>query len=175
MRTADPPPTALGVSLRAVRAAALGAAPDVIAWRRAFHAWPEIAYQEHETAATVAAALSRMGVEVSTGVGGTTGVVGVLRGGRRVDSAAGRPGGLPVVAIRADMDALPIDGEDPKEVPYRARVAGARHVCGHDAHTAMALGVARVLAEVRDGWSGTIKFLFEPAEECLGTALTPGA
>ena len=80
-----------------------------------------------------------------------------------------------MVAIRADMDALPIEGGDPKDVPYRTAVLGARHVCGHDAHVAMALGVAQALARLRDRWSGTIKLLFEPAEECLGTDLRPGA
>jgi amidohydrolase len=73
------------------------------------------------------------------------------------------------------MDALPIEGGDPKDVPYRTDVQGARHVCGHDAHVAMVLGVARALTRVRDRWSGTVKLLFEPAEECLGTDLKPGA
>lgn len=155
--------------LAAVRAAARETAPEVVAWRRAFHAQPELAYQERQTAARVAAALGELGLDVRTEVGGTTGVVGLLRGGRRA------AGGGRTVAIRADMDALAVAGEDPKDVPYRARVAGARHVCGHDAHTAMALGTARVLAQLRDQWAGTVKFMFEPAEECLGTNLTPGA
>ena len=80
-----------------------------------------------------------------------------------------------MVAIRADMDALPIEGGDPKDAPYRTAVLGARHVSGHDAHVAMALGVAQALARLRDRWSGTVKLLFEPAEECLGTDLRPGA
>jgi amidohydrolase len=158
-----------GGLLDSVREAVAGGAAEVVALRRAFHAQPEVAYQEHETAQTVAGVLRELGAEVRTGVGGTTGVVGVLQGASR----AGGSG--EVIAIRADMDALPIDGEDPKDVPYRARVSGARHVCGHDAHTAMALGVARVLVGLRDRWSGTVKLLFEPAEECLGTDLEPGA
>lgn len=170
MQAADRHRTGAGGDLLAALPAAVeDTAPEVVAWRRAFHAQPEVAYQEHQTAETVAGALREMGVEVRAGVGGTTGVVGVLRGGRRAGGAG------KVVAIRADMDALPIEGNDPKDVPYRARVSGARHVCGHDAHTAMALGVARVLVGLRDRWSGTVKLLFEPAEECLGTDLEPGA
>ncbi|MGH2353175.1 MAG: M20 metallopeptidase family protein [Chloroflexota bacterium] len=154
----------------ALRRAAREVAPAAVAWRRAIHAQPEPAYAERQTAALVAAALDDLGLEVRTGVGGTTGVVGLLRGdGPRQDG----PG--KVIAIRADMDALPIPGIDPKDVPYRTEVEGVRHVCGHDAHVAMALGMATVLARVRDQWAGTVKLLFEPAEECLGTDLKPGA
>ena len=166
----------------ALAAAVAEGAPRVVQWRRTLHARPELAYQERETAALVAAELRRMGAEVQEGVGGTTGVLGQLRGTGpgRARPGAGAPGGAGleagrVVAIRADMDALPIEGGDPKDVPYRTAVLGARHVCGHDAHVAMALGVAQALARLRDRWSGTIKLLFEPAEECLGTDLRPGA
>ncbi|MBI3974409.1 MAG: amidohydrolase [Chloroflexi bacterium] len=166
------PPAAASQLVRpeTLRGAASEAAPQVVAWRRALHARPEAAYQERATASLAASVLDDLGMEVSTGVGGTTGVVGVLRGLR---PGTGSPS--MVVAIRADMDALPIGGADPKDVPYRARVEGVRHVCGHDAHVAMALGVAHVLTRLRDRWSGTVKFLFEPAEECLGTDLKPGA
>jgi amidohydrolase len=160
----------------AVRAVAREVAPAAVEWRRALHAQPELAYHEHQTAARVAAVLNTLDLEVRTGVGGTTGVVGLLHG--RGHDPVGRDGGAgrgTVVAIRADMDALPMGGEDPKDVPYRARVPGARHACGHDAHVAMALGAAQALARLRDRWVGTVKFLFEPAEECLGTDLKPGA
>ena len=152
----------------ALAVAVAEAGPRVVEWRRTLHARPEVAYEERETAALVAEQLRRMGVAVREGVGGTTGVVGRLHGA--APGGAGR-----VVAIRADMDALPIEGGDPKDVPYRTGVVGARHVCGHDAHVAMALGVARVLTDLRERWSGTVELLFEPAEECLGTDLKPGS
>jgi amidohydrolase len=157
--------------IAALRKAAGETASDAVTWRRTIHAQPEPAYEEHATASLVARVLRELGLEVQSQVGGTTGVVGVLRGsGRAPTEGRGR-----VIALRADMDALPIEGADPKDVPYRARISGVRHVCGHDAHVAIALGVARVLSERRDRWAGTVKFLFEPAEECLGTDLEPGA
>jgi amidohydrolase len=159
------------ISSERLREAAYGAGPQVIEWRRALHALPEPAYAERETAALAAGVLRALGAEVRTEVGGTTGVIGVLAGRDAAAPGARRT----VVAIRADMDALPIAGADPKDVPYRARVADVRHVCGHDAHVAIALGVARTLATVGDAWSGEVRFIFEPAEECLGTDLTPGA
>jgi amidohydrolase len=149
--------------------AVAGGAPQVVAWRRTIHARPEPAYEERETAAFVADQLRRMGASVEEGIGGSTGVVGQITGRAPGDGVER------VVAIRADMDALPIEGGDPKDVPYRAGATGSRHVCGHDAHVAMALGVARALLHLRDRWSGTVKLLFEPAEECLGTELKPGA
>ena len=152
-----------------LRAVAQAVGPRVIEWRRTIHARPEPSYGECETASLAAGVLRALGTEVRVGVGGT-GVIASLRG-----SGVAREEGASVVAIRADMDALPIAGADPKEVPYRARVADVRHVCGHDAHVAMAMGVATALAAVRESWAGEVRFLFEPAEECLGTDLKPGA
>ena len=138
---------------------------QVIAWRRDIHANPELGMQEFRTAALVAEHLESLGIEVETGVGGT-GVVGVLRGGR--------PG--PVVALRADMDALPVTEQ--VDLPFastatamwQGREVGVMHACGHDNHVAIPMGVASVLTEMRDDLPGTVKFLFQPAEEGPGGA-----
>ncbi|OGL64949.1 MAG: hypothetical protein A3I72_06395 [Candidatus Tectomicrobia bacterium RIFCSPLOWO2_02_FULL_70_19] len=138
-----------------VRAAAEAIKPWLVETRRAIHMQPELGYEEHETARRVAAALAEWGLEVRTGIA-RTGVVGVLR--------TGRPG--PTLGIRADMDALPI--EEANDVPYRSRAAGKMHACGHDAHTAMLLGAARLLAQNPqwlEGCGGSVKFIFQPAEE----------
>ncbi|MBI3024650.1 MAG: amidohydrolase [Candidatus Tectomicrobia bacterium] len=138
-----------------VRAAAEALKPWLVETRRAIHMRPELGYEEHETARRVAAALEEWGLEVRRGVA-RTGVVAVLR--------TGRPG--PTLAIRADMDALPI--EEASEVSYKSRAAGKMHACGHDAHTAMLLGAARLLAQNPqwlEGCGGNVKFIFQPAEE----------
>ena len=132
----------------------------VVAWRRDIHAHPELSNRETRTAELVAQHLRALGMEVRTGVA-HTGVVGVLRGGR--------PG--PVVALRADMDALPVTEE--VDVPFASRVrstyngqeVGVMHACGHDAHVAMLMGAAEVLAGMRQQLPGTVKFIFQPAEE----------
>ena len=125
--------------------------PDMIAWRRAFHRLPELAYEEHRTAATVVALLRRFGVdEIATGIGGT-GVVAVIRNGDG-----------PRVALRADMDALPI--AEAGTPPWRSEVAGKMHACGHDGHMTMLLGAARYLAATRH-FAGTVVLVFQPAEE----------
>ena len=137
----------------------------VIAWRRDVHAHPELSGKETRTAALVADHLRRLGIQVRTGVGGT-GVVGVLKGGR--------PG--PVVALRADMDALPVTEE--VDLPFRSRArtqfngqeVGVMHACGHDTHVAMLMGAAEVLAGMREKLPGTVVFLFQPAEENLSGA-----
>jgi amidohydrolase len=134
--------------------------PTVIADRRHFHQNPELSNREVETGKYVAAHLKALGIEVQTGVA-HTGVVGVLRGGK--------PG--PVVALRADMDALPVTEE--VDVPFASKVrttydgkeVGVMHACGHDAHTAILLGVAAVFAKMRAELPGTVKFIFQPAEE----------
>lgn len=124
---------------------------DMAAWRHDLHRHPELAYQEHRTAATVATLLRSFGVdEVVEGIG-QTGVVGVIHAG------AGRSLGL-----RADMDALPL--EELAERPYRSVHPGRMHACGHDGHTAMLLGAARYLAETRK-FQGTVVLIFQPAEE----------
>jgi amidohydrolase len=127
---------------------------DLVRLRRDFHRHPELAFQETRTASTVARELEALGLEPRTGVGGT-GVVAELRAGDG-----------PVVALRADMDALPI--EESNIVEYRSSVDGVMHACGHDAHTAMLIGAARLLAAAAGeaGFpTGTIRFLFQPAEE----------
>ena len=133
--------------------------PGVIADRRQFHENPELGFQEFETAKIVAERLRSIGVEdVRTGIA-VTGVTGLIRGGKG-------PG--KVVLLRADMDALPIHEEN--DVPYYSKVDGKMHACGHDAHTAMLLGIARVLTDRKDEFAGTVKVLFQPAEEGGGGA-----
>ena len=128
---------------------------DITAWRRDIHAHPELLYDVHRTAGTVADKLRSFGCdEVVTGIG-RTGVVGVIRGAKGADS--GR-----VIGLRADMDALPI--EEANDVPYKSTVPGKMHACGHDGHTAMLLGAARYLAETRN-FAGTAVVIFQPAEE----------
>ncbi len=134
--------------------------PEVIGLRRQFHMNPELGMEEVETAAAVAEYLRSLDLKVVEGVGGT-GVVGLLRGAK----------GGPTVALRADMDALPMDEDTDAE--YASQVSGKMHSCGHDAHTACLLGTAKVLATLTDGGenlAGNIKFLFQPAEEGPGGA-----
>ncbi|MDX1654571.1 MAG: amidohydrolase [Candidatus Competibacteraceae bacterium] len=135
--------------------------PKVIDWRRDIHQHPELGNRETRTAALVADHLRNLNLdEVHTGIA-HTGVVGILRGAK--------PG--PVVALRADMDALPIT--EPEGLPFASKVrttyngqeVGVMHACGHDAHTAMLMGVAEVLAGMRDQLPGTVMFIFQPAEE----------
>jgi amidohydrolase len=123
---------------------------QIIAWRRDFHAHPELSFQEYRTAGVVANALRDMGLEVMTGVG-KTGVVATLGEGK------------PVIGIRADMDALPIP--EANEVEYISQNPGVMHACGHDAHTAILLGVARMLSQMPDRPEGEIRFFFQPCEE----------
>ena len=135
-------------------------APRVIDWRHDIHQNPELSFAETRTSALVAAQLRRLGLEVRTGVGGN-GVVGVLKGGR--------PG--PVVALRADMDALPVTElvdvpfKSTKRTVYNGVETGVMHACGHDMHVAILMGTAEVLAGMREQLQGTVKFIFQPAEE----------
>jgi amidohydrolase len=135
-----------------IRAAAERIAPAVVAVRRDLHAHPELSNREERTGRLVAERLRRLGLEVRHPVA-RTGVVGVLRGSR--------PGGA--VALRADMDALPLD--ETNDLPFRSQVKGVMHACGHDAHTAILLGAAEVLAGLKERLPGTVVFLFQPAEE----------
>ena len=133
-----------------------GLARRLVELRRDFHRHPETAFKEVRTSGKVADVLGELGMAVRTGVG-RTGVVGLLRGkGRRT------------LALRADMDALPID--EANDVPYRSSVKGVMHACGHDANTAMLLGAAMLLAPMRDRLKGNVKFLFQPAEEIISGA-----
>jgi amidohydrolase len=125
---------------------------DVIRWRRDLHQHPELSFQELRTGGIVARTLTELGLEVQTGVG-RTGVIGLLEGAH--DG--------PTVLIRADMDALPI--AEATGLDYASGVPNVMHACGHDGHTAIALGVARVMAAKREQLHGRIKFVFQPAEE----------
>jgi amidohydrolase len=143
-----------------VSAEALRLEDKVIAWRRDIHQNPELGYHETRTAALAARHLQALGYEVRTGVG-DTGVVGILKGGK--------PG--PVVALRADMDALPV--EEKVDLPFASKakamwqgtMTGVMHACGHDAHVAILMGVAEILAGYRSELTGTVKLLFQPNEE----------
>ena len=156
-------------ALAAQRADPLGAEVDrrvagitgkLISWRHDIHSHPELSFQETRTAKLVADHLRSLGLEVRVGVGGN-GVVGILKGGK--------PG--PVVALRADMDALPV--VELVDLPFKSTVrttyngqdVGVMHACGHDMHTAILMGTAEVLASMRDQVPGTVTFLFQPAEE----------
>jgi amidohydrolase len=131
--------------------------PGVVADRRHLHENPELGFQEHKTAAFVTERLKALGVEdIRTGIN-STGVTGLIKG-----TGAG-PGKDKVVLVRADMDALPIHEEN--AVDYASTNDGVMHACGHDAHTAMLLGLARVLTDNKGAFAGTVKLLFQPAEE----------
>lgn len=137
-----------------------GLEKKVIGWRRDIHEHPELGNHEFQTMAKIAAHLQSLGIEVKTNVG-KTGVVGLLKGGK--------PG--PVVALRADMDGLPVT--ERVDLPFKStataefnkQTVGVMHACGHDTHVAMLMGAAEVLASVRNDLKGTVKFIFQPAEE----------
>ncbi len=139
--------------------------PQVVTWRRDFHQFPELGLQETRTSRIIADHLRSLGMDVQTGVGGT-GVVGVLKGGR--------PG--KVVALRADMDGLPVTEQvdlpfkSTQKVMWNGQETGVMHACGHDNHMAILMGAATVLARHRGELAGTVKFLFQPAEEGPGGA-----
>jgi carboxypeptidase Ss1 len=126
--------------------------PEIIAIRRKIHENPELSYQEFETAKLVEEKLRSLGIKVRSHVGGT-GVIGLLEGGQ-----SGK-----VVALRADMDALPV--QENVELPFKSKNDGVMHACGHDSHVAMLLGAAMLLSERKEDLKGTVKFLFQPAEE----------
>lgn len=126
---------------------------DVVFFRRHFHAMPELSTQEHKTAAYIAARLNEMGISYEEGIAGT-GIVGHIKG-KNPDSK--------VVALRADMDALPILEEN--KVEYKSATPGVMHACGHDVHMASLLGSAKILQQLRNHWQGTVKLIFQPSEE----------
>ncbi|MGO9996941.1 MAG: M20 metallopeptidase family protein [Acetobacteraceae bacterium] len=148
MSLANDPTTAIHDATRRIE-------PALIEIRRDIHANPELGFEEIRTAGVVARELSRLGIAHQTGIG-KTGVVGLIEGGR--------PG--PVLAIRADMDALPI--EEKTGLPFASTKVGLMHACGHDIHTTTLLGVAAVLKELAPQLAGTIKLVFQPAEEGIG-------
>jgi hippurate hydrolase len=127
-------------------------APECIAIRHHLHAHPELSYQEYQTSAFVQEQLKRLGIPFTTMAG--TGVVGLIEG---------KDPGSRVIALRADMDALPI--QEANEVPYRSKHEGVMHACGHDVHTTVLLGASKVLQELRKEWEGTVKLIFQPGEE----------
>src|ERR1700743_726289 len=143
---------------------------QTVAWRRDFHEHPELGNHEFRTSAIIAKHLQSLGLEVKTGIA-TTGFVGILRGGK--------PG--PVVALRADMDALPIT--ERTDVPFASKVktmymgqeVGVMHACGHDSHMAILMATAEILTSMKKDIHGTIKFIFQPAEEGLPPGEKGGA
>lgn len=144
--------------------------PQVVAWRRDFHEHPELGNRETRTSKIIADELKKLGYEVTTNIA-TTGVVGVLKGGR--------PG--PVVALRSDMDALPVTEQ--VDLPFKSTAktewngqqVGVMHACGHDQHMAILLGTATTLARMKDRLPGTVKLIFQPAEEGLPVGEVGGA
>ncbi|NPV80470.1 MAG: amidohydrolase [Firmicutes bacterium] len=133
--------------------------PKMIEIRRNLHMYPELSGYEYKTAEYIAEALESLGIKTKRGVGGT-GVLGFLRGKQ--------PG--ETVAFRADMDGLPI--QDRKDVLYRSRVPGVMHACGHDGHVAILLGTAMILSRFQDELDGNVRFIFQPAEEGPGGAVS---
>ncbi len=140
------------VSAGDLRAAAEALKPQLVAWRRRLHQYPELSFEERETSAMVAGVLRELGLQVRRGIGGT-GVVGVLAGA----------GEGPGVALRADMDALPLQEDTGEE--FASRYPGRMHGCGHDAHMTVVLGAAALLAERRRELPGPVVFIFQPGEE----------
>ena len=127
--------------------------PYVVNLRREIHAHPELSKYETRTAALVASELQKLNIPIQTHIAGT-GVVGLLRG-RNPEKRC--------IALRADMDALPI--QELNDTPYKSKIDGVMHACGHDVHTSNLLGAAMILSELRDEWEGTIKLIFQPSEE----------
>ncbi|HXR65309.1 MAG TPA: amidohydrolase [Ktedonobacteraceae bacterium] len=134
--------------------------PGMVALRRDLHEHPELAFEEVRTSGIVAGRLRALGLEVQTGIA-KTGVVGTLKGGKA------QPGAK-TLAIRADMDALPI--HELNEIDYRSTIDGKMHACGHDGHTSVLLAVADLLSKRREELTGNVKFIFQPAEEVIGGA-----
>lgn len=125
----------------------------LIEMRRHFHQFPEIAYEEVKTSSYIADKLSKLGTEVKTGIA-KTGVVGILKGN-----------GDKTIALRADMDALPVTEKN--DIEYKSRYEGKMHACGHDAHMSMLLGAAMILSKLKKHLKGNVKFIFQPSEESL--------
>ncbi|MCZ8214879.1 MAG: amidohydrolase, partial [Cyclobacteriaceae bacterium] len=132
----------------------------MIEWRRNIHQYPELSNREVKTGEKIAAHLKSLGIEVQTGVA-HTGVVGILKGGK--------PG--PVIALRADMDALPVTERNSlpfaskERTTFNGQETGVMHACGHDTHVAMLMATAEILSQNKSELKGTVKFIFQPAEE----------
>lgn len=145
------------INSREIRPKILQLQPQLVEWRRQFHQYPELGFQEILTAEFISNKLSQWGIEHQTNIA-QTGIVATIK--------SNYPG--KVLAIRADMDALPIQEEN--ELSYCSKHDGIMHACGHDGHTAIALGIAYYLAHNREQWQGTVKIIFQPAEESPGGA-----
>ncbi len=139
--------------LETIRKESMSNAPDVIRWRRHLHAHPELSYKEFNTARFVAQMLREMGISPLEGIAGT-GVIALIEG---------RNPSKKIIALRADMDALPI--HEANENTYRSQNPGVMHACGHDVHTTSLLGTAKILSGLRNQFEGTVKLLFQPGEE----------
>jgi amidohydrolase len=139
--------------LETIKSLSVSIAPEVVEMRRHIHANPELSYQEFKTAAFVAEKLRAFGIEPLEGIA-TTGVLAEVKG---------KNPGKKTVALRADMDALPI--REANNVPYKSRNEGVMHACGHDVHTSSLLGTAKILQQMRDQFEGTVRFIFQPGEE----------
>jgi amidohydrolase len=148
----------VSMDLHTLQSEATALHDQLVAWRRDFHRHPELGFKEFRTSEIVAKHLASLGLEVQIGIG-QTGVVGLLEGAR--------PG--PVVLVRFDMDALPI--QELNQTDYVSEQASVMHACGHDAHTAMGLGLAQIMAAHHADFAGTLKFVFQPAEEGESGAL----
>ena len=142
-----------------IRADILDLKSSLIQWRRDFHRFPELGFKEKRTANAIAEKLTAWGIPHQTGIA-QTGLVATIAGTKK--------GNNKVLAIRADMDALPIQEEN--IISYKSQIDGLMHACGHDGHTAIAIGTAKYLWENRDRFSGTVKIIFQPAEEGPGGA-----
>ena len=127
-------------------------AADTILLRHHLHAYPELSYQEYDTSSFVKQQLDKLGIPYQSMA--DTGVVGLIEGNQPSSR---------IVALRADLDALPI--QEQNELPYRSKKDGIMHACGHDVHTSCLLGAARILQETRKEWNGTVKLIFQPGEE----------
>ncbi|MBE9199367.1 MULTISPECIES: M20 family metallopeptidase [unclassified Nodularia (in: cyanobacteria)] len=147
------------VDLSRVRLEIRSLQPRLVEWRRRLHQKPELGFKEKLTAELVSSQLQAWGIEHETGIA-QTGIVAIIKGNK--------PGSEKVLAIRADMDALPI--QELNQVPYKSQHDGVMHACGHDGHTAIALGTAYYLHKHRHNFSGTVKMIFQPAEEGPGGA-----
>ena len=129
---------------------------DIIKWRRDFHKYPELSFEEHLTSKKIGEELKKMGMNPKMKIG-KTGVVSDLRFGEG-----------PIIALRADMDALPL--QEKGNLSFKSKHKGIMHACGHDAHMAMLLGVAKTLSGYKKDLRGTVRFIFQPAEEGKGGA-----
>ena len=162
----------IDIDLSRVRREIQALQPQLVEWRRRLHQRPELGFKEYITAEFVAQKLQEWGIEHQTGIA-KTGIVATIKGSMQEDRCKRQNSQTiqnpRVLAIRADMDALPVQEEN--EVPYKSQHDGIMHACGHDGHTAIALATAYYLSQHRDDFAGTVKIIFQPAEEGPGGAL----